>query len=153
MRILQIVLIVICSLVSVLLGVFIVNNHQTYNEATAQVKNLADELDSKTKENGVYERDLEAGSRIVDPWGMTLKVVYSQGGFSEMISVSSAGCDRRFGTSDDIIAKRNSVNLKGVGTGVQDAVNKVAHDGASGVVTGVVDGVKESFPFKKKSIK
>jgi hypothetical protein len=123
-------------------------------KAEAQIQRLADELDAKTTESGVYIRVKDGEIKETDPWGTPVKVSYSQGGVAEMIEVRSAGPDREFHTSDDLGAQRMAANLKGIGEGIKKNAEATAAGAAKGLVKGAVEGVKESIkdslPRKKK---
>lgn len=122
--------------------------------ANAQVQRLADDLDAKTTETGVYIRVKQGEIKETDPWGTPIKVNYSQGGVAETIEVRSAGADREFHTSDDLVAQRMVANLKGIGEGIKKNAEATAASAAKGLVKGTVEGVKESIkdslPRKKK---
>lgn len=113
--------------------------------AEAQVQRMANDLDGKTTETGVYVRVKDADIQETDPWGTRIKVGYSQGGIAEVVEVRSAGPDREFDTKDDFVASRMVANLKGVGEGIKKNVEVTATNAAKGVVKGVVQGVKESI--------
>jgi hypothetical protein len=123
-------------------------------KAEAQIQRLADNLDAKTTETGVYIRVKEGEIKENDPWGTPIKVSYSQGGVAEMIEVRSAGPDREFHSSDDLVAQRMAANLKGIGEGIKKNAEATAAGAAKGLVKGAVEGVKESIkdslPRKKK---
>ena len=113
--------------------------------AAAQVQRIADDLDGRTTETGVYVRVKDADIKETDPWGTRIKVGYSQGGVAEMVEVRSAGPDREFNTKDDVVADRMSANLKGVGEGIKKNAEETAGNAAKGVVKGAVQGLKESI--------
>ncbi|MDB5389097.1 MAG: hypothetical protein JWM11_4743 [Planctomycetaceae bacterium] len=119
-----------------------------------QVKRVAEELDRRTTDTGVYLRVKVDEVQEKDPWGTPLAVSYSQGGFAEMVEVRSAGPDREMQTKDDINAQCIAANFKGIGEGIKKNARPTASNVVKGVVKGTVDGVKESIkealPFKKK---
>jgi hypothetical protein len=123
-------------------------------KAEAQIQRLADALDAKTTETGVYIRVKDGEIKENDPWGTRIKVSYSQGGVAEMIEVRSAGPDREFHTIDDLAAQRMAANLKGIGEGIKKNAEATAAGAAKGLVKGAVEGAKESIkdalPRKKK---
>jgi hypothetical protein len=123
-------------------------------QAQAQVRQIVDELDKRTTETGVYIRVKDGEIDEKDPWGTTVRIAYSQGGIAEVISVRSAGPDRKFHTDDDEVAESVAANFKGVGEGIKNNAGETAANVAKGVVKGTVDGVKrtikESLPFKKE---
>jgi hypothetical protein len=123
-------------------------------KAEAQIQRLADGLDAKTTETGVYIRVKDGEVKERDPWGTPIKVSYSQGGVAEIIEVRSAGPDREFRTSDDLATQRMAANLKGIGEGIRKNAEATAAGAAKGLVKGAVEGVKESIkdslPRKKK---
>jgi hypothetical protein len=123
-------------------------------KAEAQIQRLADALDAKTTETGVYIRVKDGEIKDNDPWGTHIKVSYSQGGVAEMIEVRSAGPDREFHTNDDLATQRMAANLKGIGEGIKKNAEATAAGAAKGLVKGAVEGVKESIkdslPRKKK---
>lgn len=88
-------------------------------QAEAQVKQIAADLDARTTETGVYVRVKEGEIKENDPWGTPVQVSYSQGGVAEMVSVRSAGPDRQFHTDDDLVAGGMAANLKGIGEGIK----------------------------------
>lgn len=118
-----------------------------------QVRRVADDLDARTKKNGVYVRVEKPDLDERDAWGTPLRVTYSQGGVAEMVKVSSAGPDGEFGTRDDISTERMAMNFKGVGEGVRENAGSVARDVAKGAVEGVADGVKETVSDAATSVK
>jgi len=126
------------------------------DKANAQVRRIADDLDKRTTETGVYLRVKKDEIKETDPWGTAIQVSYSQGGVAEVVTVRSAGPDREFHTDDDLVAQGMSANLKGIGQGIKKNVEDTAARAAKGVVRGTVDGVKESlkgtlkFPRRKK---
>lgn len=124
------------------------------DKAEAQTERIAEELDQRTTETGVYVRAKEGEIQEIDPWGTRIKVTYSQGGLAETISVRSAGPDREFHTDDDIEATAVSANLKGVGEGIKEHAGETAANVAKGLVRGTVKGIKESikeaFPKRKE---
>ena len=113
--------------------------------AEAQVQRLANDLDGRTTETGVYVRVQEADIKETDPWGTPIRVGYSQGGIAEMVEVRSAGPDRELNTHDDIVTDRMAANLKGVGEGIKNNAEETASRAAKGVVKGAIQGVKESI--------
>ena len=115
------------------------------DKARAQTARLAEELDQKTTETGAYIRAKDGEIQEIDPWGTRIKIVYSQGGIAETISVRSAGPDREFHTTDDIESQAIAANLKGVGEGIKKHAGEVAANAAEGVVRGTVKGIKESI--------
>ncbi|MBM4077276.1 MAG: hypothetical protein FJ267_16725 [Planctomycetes bacterium] len=123
-------------------------------KANAQVGRIVADLDAKTTKAGVYVRAKEDEVNETDPWGTKVKVSYSQGGIAEVVSVRSAGPDKEFQTSDDVVAQGMSANFKGIGEGIKDNIKETASNAAKGVVKGTVEGVKETIkealPFKKK---
>ena len=121
--------------------------------ARTQVTRWADRLDRETTETGVYIRHQGEQLPERDPWGVPLKVAYSQGGVAEIVVVSSAGPDGEFDTQDDVIEQRMSANLKGVGEGIKknapEVAEKAAAGAAKGMVKGLKEGVKEAFSRKQ----
>jgi hypothetical protein len=113
--------------------------------ATAQVQRIADDLDRRTTETGVYIRVDDDEFKETDPWKTRIQVAYSQGGVAETVEVRSAGPDREFYTSDDIVAARMVANLKGIGEGIRKNAEETAANVAKGVVKGTVEGAKESI--------
>lgn len=123
-------------------------------QAQAQVRRIAEDLDKQTTETGVYIRVAEDEIKEKDPWGTQIKISYSQGGVAEVVSIRSAGPDRVFQSNDDVVAQGMSANLKGIGEGIKKNAEETAANVAKGAVKGAVKGVKESIkdslPFKKK---
>jgi len=124
-------------------------------KAQAQVRRIAENLDKRTTETGVYIRVEEDDIKETDPWGTRLNITYSQGGIAEMVVVRSAGPDRRFQTDDDLTAQGVAANLKGIGEGIKKNAEATAANAAKGAVRGAIEGVKESVkdlnPFGKKN--
>ncbi len=118
---------------------------QEIDRATAQVEGVAEDLDAQTTDTGAYIRVAAKDIEEIDPWGTRIKVVYSQGGLAEQVVVRSAGPDKRFHTTDDVVATGFSANLKGIGEGVKRNVEATAAGAAKGLVKGTVSGVKESI--------
>lgn len=118
--------------------------------AQSQVRKLAEDLDRKTTETGVYVRVDADEIHETDPWGTRLQVGYAQGGLAETVTVRSAGPDGEFHTQDDIESLKVSANFKGVGTGIAKHAEQAATSTAKGIVKGAVAGVKESFLKNKK---
>ncbi|QDU29893.1 hypothetical protein ETAA8_50090 [Anatilimnocola aggregata] len=112
--------------------------------AQTQVERLAQELDQKTDKAGVYVRVDEKDVRETDPWNTLLMVNYSQGGVAEVITVRSAGPDRRYFTEDDLVAERMSANFNGVVNNIKNSVEETATKAAKGFVKGTVEGAKEA---------
>jgi hypothetical protein len=114
--------------------------------ALGMVRSLADELDAKTTKSGVYIKpDGNILYGLEDPWGTKIKAIYSKGGVMEMIKVSSAGPDRKLGTSDDLVVKRSATNLSGLGSAVKDNVEEVMEKGSKGLMKGLIGGLKEGI--------
>lgn len=129
-------------------------------QARAKTRSWADRLDSQTTDTGTFIRHQGDQLPDKDPWGTALRVRYSRGGVSEVVTVSSAGPDRQFDTDDDVIEERWSTNLAGVGEGVKKNVGEVAENAAAGMVKGTMKGVKEGirdslaeFPGRKDNDK
>lgn len=124
------------------------------DKAHAQVNRIAEDLDKRTTETGVYVRVKENEIKENDRWGTRIKVSYSQGGVAETVSVRSAGPDREFHTDDDIVAQGMTANLKGVGEGIKknigEAAENVARETVKGAIGGMKDSIKSSWPLKKK---
>lgn len=123
-------------------------------KAADQVQRITEQLDRATNEAGIYDR--AAGEKVQenDPWGTQIRVTYSQGGVAETVTVRSAGPDRQFHTSDDLLAQGAAVNFKGIGEGIKNNAEATAANASKGAVKGTIDGVKESLknslPFGKK---
>lgn len=122
-------------------------------DAQAQVRRMAADLDKRTTETGAYIRAKDGEIQETDPWGTPIEVDYSQGGVAETLTVRSAGPDRKFHTDDDLVAQGMSANMKGIGEGVKKNAEETASNAAKGAVKGTVDGVKDSIknalPFRK----
>jgi hypothetical protein len=133
----------------------LVDQRANIEKAQAQVRRVAEELDKRTTETGVYVRVDEDDIKETDPWGTRVKVSYSQGGVAEMVVVRSAGPDREFQTDDDLTAEGMVANLKGIGEGIKKNAEQTAANAAKGAVRGAVEGVKESIkdlnPFRKEN--
>ena len=121
------------------------NQRASIERAQSQVARIAEDLDGRTTESGVYIRAEKDEIKERDPWGTPVKVTYSQGGVAETLSVRSAGPDRTFQTQDDIFAQGMAANLKGIGEGIKKNAEETAANAAKGVVKGAVTGVKESI--------
>lgn len=128
--------------------------NEDQRKAQAQVRRIAEELDKRTTETGVYVRPKEDELQEFDPWNSKIQIAYSQGGVSEMIIVRSAGPDRVFHTPDDLGARGMSMNMKGVGNGIKMNAEETSFNASKGVIKGAVEGAKETvrqaLPFKKK---
>lgn len=131
-------------MVVVLLGCDGGERQAKIDAAAAQVRRIAEDLDKRTTETGVYLRIKDDELKEVDPWGTPIKVVYSQGGIAETLVVRSAGPDRQMHTADDIQANGMTANLKGVGEGIKKNAEETAANVAKGAVKGAVSGMKES---------
>lgn len=122
--------------------------------AQAQVRRIAADLDRRTTDTGVYIRVKEDEIVENDPWDTRVMVSYSQGGIAEIVSVRSAGPDKLFHSNDDLVAQKSTTNFKGVGEGIKKNTEETAMNAGKGLVKGVVSGVKESvkdvLPSKKK---
>jgi len=119
------------------------SDDRSRERAEAQIQRLADDLDARTTDTGIYIREDDV--RETDPWGKRIKVTYSQGGVAEMIEVRSAGPDGEFHTTDDLVAQRMAANLKGIGEGIKRNAEATAAGAARGLVKGAVEGAKESI--------
>lgn len=113
-------------------------------KANAQVKRIAEDLDKRTTATGVFVRVKEDEIKEVDPWGVVIKVSYSQGGIAEVISVRSAGPDKELFSRDDVVAETIAANFKGIGTGIKENAQETAANVAKGMVKGTFDGITES---------
>lgn len=124
--------------------------------AEAQVQRIAEDLDQRTTETGVYLRVDEDDIQEIDPWGTPVRVSYSQGGVAEVVTVRSAGPDGKFHSDDDVVAECMVANLKGIGEGVKKNIEETTANAAKGAVKGTAAGIKEvvreSMPFKKKKV-
>ena len=112
------------------------------DQTRAQVQRMAAELDQQTTATGTYVR--VDGTEDSDAWATPLSVAYARGGLAETVTVRSAGPDRQFHTDDDIVASGATVNLAGVGEGIQQNVEETSAKVAKGAVRGVVQGVGEA---------
>jgi hypothetical protein len=141
--------VIVAGMVILSLSLFAVARLKMANQrvaaAHAQVTRWAEQLHSQTTDAGVYVR--HPGHQLAenDPWGTPLSVAYTQGGFTEMVTVRSAGPDRTYYTDDDIVAERSVVNLKGIGTGAKENVEDFAYKSARGLTKGAADGIKETI--------
>jgi hypothetical protein len=146
---------VLASLAAVLLVSLVGcrGDQEARERARTQVKRWAERLDAQTTETGVYIRHQGEQLPEQDPWGTPLRVMYSQGGMAETLTVCSAGPDREFDTDDDISMTRMTMNLKGVGEGVRQNVEEVSEKAAAGAgrgaVRGIREGIREALPKKK----
>jgi hypothetical protein len=114
-------------------------------EAHSQVERWAEQLHSQTTAAGVYLRPPANQLPENDPWGTPLRVTYAQGGFAETLTVRSAGPDRAYYTEDDLLAQRSVVNLRGIGKGVKENLEEMAHHSARGLTKGTVEGIKDTI--------
>lgn len=76
--------------------------------ADQMVEGWAEDLHSNVHDSGGYV--YHEGVTEADPWGTFLKVDYHQDVFDEVLVVTSAGPDSRFGTSDDLSRERRTSN-------------------------------------------
>jgi hypothetical protein len=137
-------------LVTLALGSVGCNNQQANIEAAqAQVNRVKEQLDTQTTKTGAYEQVDPATLQEFDPWGTKLDVVYAKGGLAETVTVRSAGPDRKMHTEDDLSAVGVAANLTGVGHAIKSNVEETTASAAKGMVRGVVEGIKESLPFRK----
>lgn len=88
--------------------------------ADSMVQSWTEDLHSKVDSNGGYTH--HEGVTEADPWGKFLKVDYHQDVWHEVLTVTSAGPDQRFGTSDDLSRERKVMNLMGIFYGVSTGV-------------------------------
>ncbi len=113
-------------------------------ETRRLVATWADTLDRQTTDAGIYERWPNDTLPERDPWDQELRVEYSQGGVAEHVTVRSLGPDGESHTSDDVIAIRRALNLKGIGTGIKQNAEETTMNAAKGLVKGLVTGAKEA---------
>ncbi len=109
--------------------------------AVGQVEQLANQLDKMTDGAGGYVKD--ENSQDPDPWGTSLQVTYSSGEFLNRLNVSSAGPDKKFGTSDDISCERRTGSIL-------KSVKDLTESAAKGAGKGLVEGAKEEIKKKDK---
>jgi len=174
------VTLVILAVVSIV-GLIWYSNYDPEKEnkelSKAQVTKIVEILDARTNGSGVYDRPTvgdvimnftTSGNKLIlespdgklseaDSWGNNLTVLYTQGGFREDVSVRSFGPDGISHTKDDIIAKRHSVNMKGIGNGLKKNTEEFSENTTRGATKGIVQGLKEegvlghfTGKFKKK---
>ncbi len=143
------------GLVLVVLGIsgfLYVEKHLAAEQALLTEANMlcnkwADTLDSETDDSGVYIRRTEVPDK--DPWGNEFVITYYRGGAVESVEVRSSGPDGVYST-DDIVKRRKSANLAGVGAGIRDNVEETAEGTSRGVVRGMLDAWKERKEKKDK---
>ena len=80
-------------------------------QAKAQVASIAERLISHTHAGNLVREEIHD----TDPWGNALQVHYGEGGFTESVTVASAGPDGEFGTPDDISRKRAIADFENAG--------------------------------------
>lgn len=153
--------IVICILVIfvVCIAVKSISQHQAIRDTHALVSHWADVADASTNKKGMYIQ-LKNTDLPEDLWGKNLAIKYTRGGFGEMVNIYSAGPDNIFHTSDDIYAVRRSMNMSGIGLGIQEGSKEVssnimqgAIEGTSKGLDGIADNTKSSIKEKFKSLK
>lgn len=125
------------------------NNKANIEAAQSQVNRVKEQLDTQTTRTGTYVQVDSATLQEFDPWGTKLDVVYAKGGLAETVTVRSAGPDRKMHTEDDLSAVGVAANLTGVGHAIKGNVEETTASAAKGMVRGVVEGIKESLPFRK----
>jgi len=116
---------------------------QTRAAALATCTRWADKLDAQTTETGIYIRFQGEELPEADPWGKPLTVLYSQGGFMEMLTIRSAGPDGVYFTPDDLVVKRRAVNAKGIGIGIKRGAGDTTAGMLKGAFKGATDTVKD----------
>jgi hypothetical protein len=121
------------------------------DDARAQCRQWADKLDKQTTETGIYVRWQGETLPDKDPWGNELRIDYSQGGVAESLTVRSFGPDGKSHTDDDIVEQRQSVNFKGVGTGIKKNAEETARHVGKGLVKGIIESGREAIHGEKKS--
>jgi len=120
------------------------------SKAVSQCQRWAEKLDAQTTDTGVYERWPTEELPEVDPWGHKLRVLYSQGGVAETVTVRSAGPDGEWHTADDIATMRFSANLKGIGNGIKKNAEETTANAARGLVKGVAEQVRKERKGEKE---
>ncbi|MGV3533818.1 MAG: hypothetical protein ACO1QR_15730 [Chthoniobacteraceae bacterium] len=137
---------VIATIIGVILVVGWVGSLRTCSHRGSQqtVTQTAEHLDAQV-ERGRYRRVAQTEITETDAWGRRLQVEYRDEGLGERLVVSSAGRDGRFGTEDDIVAKRWLVNAKGIGERIHDGAGSTAQEATKGVIRGAKEEVKDSF--------
>lgn len=89
---------------------------QMIKDADALVQTWADKLHTKTDKNGGYIR--HEGLTEADPWGKFIKIAYHQDVWEEVLTVTSPGPDRIYGTRDDLVRERRTTNFYGIWSGL-----------------------------------
>lgn len=84
--------------------------HAKIQEATQQVKTLADKLDGQRDSKG-YLRKLPSPEETTDPWGNPITVVWEADGKTDHVYVTSPGPDGELETEDDIKQERQKIFL------------------------------------------
>jgi hypothetical protein len=82
-------------------------------DADLMVQRYADELPQNP--DGGFKKET---SPVLDPWGNVIKVDYTQDWFTEIATISSAGPDGKFDTTDDLKRVRTASNPAGVFNGL-----------------------------------
>lgn len=103
-------------------------------------------LESEREETGKWKRRPDDVLPEHDPWGNPLRVRYEATKYSEKMTVSSDGPDRKQWTRDDItwsVANTNWIDMAREGA---VAVEEVAGAASRGVVGGAIEGVTDHIP-------
>jgi hypothetical protein len=90
---------------------------QQEKELAAQKLKDADALVAKWADKVQENPQRVEGLTDIDPWGQPIKVNYHQEWFTQIASISSAGPDATFSTSDDLVRTRKSTNVLGIANG------------------------------------
>ncbi len=85
--------------------------------ADAVVQEWADKLGEKQPSGGFKHHE---GVTDPDPWGQLVKIEYKQQWANEIMTVTSAGPDGKFGTQDDLIRVRTASNPNGIIDGISN---------------------------------
>jgi hypothetical protein len=114
-------------------------------EAEAACERWAEKLATQTTPTGSFIRPESGELPENDPWGHPLVVVYREGGLAESLEVRSLGPEGVSHSSDDLVATRHSVTLKGMGTAVKEGIEETAENASRGLVRGAIDGVRKEL--------
>lgn len=82
----------------------------------------------------------------LDPWGRPLHVRYEEKRFSEQLTVSSDGPDRRQWTRDDVVWTVSNTEWFALMQHSAEVVEGVAGAASRGIVGGAIEGVTDHLP-------
>ena len=106
-----------------------------------QVQEWAEKIDRERDKAGAY-KDQTFGEIGQDSWGTPLVFDFRRGGLTESFEIRSLGRDKRIYTRDDIVARRSTLNFKGLREGIKEDAQEVAKEKARGIIKGAIEELK-----------